>query len=79
MRKITTTLLAASLLVLGAALPASAHLAGPCDDSDGDGMASGREYAAHHISAFAQEGLLGNEGHKPGTHRGFSACDPSGR
>jgi hypothetical protein len=36
-------------------------------------------FHAHHISAFAQEGLLGNDGHKPGTHRGFSACDPSGR
>lgn len=78
MRKTTTTLLAASLLVMGTALPASAHPAPPCNDSDGDGMASGREYAAHHISAFAKAGMLGNDGHKPGTHRGFSVCDPSG-
>ena len=44
------------------------HLAGPCN---GDG--TGREYAQHHISAFAKAGLLG-QGHKPGTHRGFSVC-----
>jgi hypothetical protein len=63
------------IAVLAFGVPAaSAHLAGPCDDSDGDGMPSGREYAEHHISAFAQAGMLGGEGHIPGSHQGFSAC-----
>lgn len=56
--------------------PVLAHLAGPCNDPDGDGP-SGQEYAEHHISAFARAGLLGNDAHKPGVaHQGFSACIP---
>lgn len=63
-------------LLGAAALPgvASAHNAGPCNDDDGDGTPSGYEYATHHIVAAAHEGALGNEGHKPGTHMGFSLC-----
>jgi hypothetical protein len=74
--------LAAMAFVVGALLLGSAgsafadHLAGPCDDSDGDGAPSGREYAEHHIVSFAHAGLLGHV-HKPGDHNGFSACDPS--
>lgn len=49
---------------------ASAHLTGPCN---GDNTV--RDYATHHISAFAKEGLLGHKDlHKPGSHRGFSVC-----
>lgn len=62
------------VLALVAVLPAAAHVAPPCNDSDGDGSPSGREYAQHHISAMAKQGMLGNDGHKPGTHHGFSVC-----
>ena len=43
------------------------HNIGPCN---GDG----RDYAEHHIVALATVGGLGDGGHKPGSHRGFSAC-----
>lgn len=47
----------------------AAHLAGPCNGDN-----TGRDYAQHHISSFAKAGLLGHEGHIPGSHRGFSIC-----
>lgn len=75
-RLLAATLLSAALAI-GTAGTASAHIAGPCNDADGDGMPSGREYAEHHISAMAKEQMIGHD-HKPGTHQGFSACDPSG-
>jgi hypothetical protein len=50
----------------------------PCNDADGDGSPSGREYAQNHVTELAHKGMLGNGGHKPGEHHGFSACDPSG-
>ncbi len=78
MRKFVTTMLVTGLLTLGSAGVASAHFAGPCNDADEDGAPSGREYAQHHIAAGAHEGIIG-QGHKPGTHQGFSACNPSGR
>ena len=62
------------LLALAMALPVAAHSAPPCNDTDGDGSPSGRDYAAHHIKALATAGELGNGGHKPGLHRGFSLC-----
>ena len=55
---------------------ASAHSAPPCNDTNGDGSPSGQEYAAHHISALAKAGVIG-QGHKPGTHQGFSVCGPA--
>jgi hypothetical protein len=58
-------------LTLGTAGSAAAHNAGPCNDSDGPGHS---DYATHHIAAAAHEGALGNDGHKPGSHRGYSAC-----
>jgi hypothetical protein len=74
------------LLVLAAGLASALVLAGgsaaqapPCNDTDGDGSPSGFEYAQFHVTALAQEGMLGAGGHIPGTHRGFSLCDPSGR
>lgn len=67
------------LLALTLASPVFAHTAPPCNDADGDGSPSGREYAAHHISALAQVGGLGNDGHVPGSHHGFSLCNPSGK
>lgn len=78
MRRVALMLLFVVVFTLGLMVPALAHTAGPCDDSDGDGLPSGQEYAEHHIVANAQAGTLGAGGHIPGTHKGFSACDPSG-
>lgn len=73
MRKFLMTFMLVGLMMV-AAIPAFAHATGPCADSDGDGQPSGAEYARHHIVAMAHEGALGNGGHKPGAHRGFSFC-----
>lgn len=70
MRKLAAALITASALTLATIGAASAHIAPPC----GDGSFTGAEYAEHHISAMAKEGLLGNGGHKPGGHRGYSLC-----
>ena len=78
MKKFATTALLAGVLLVGSAVPAAAHATGPCNDSDGDGAFSGHEYAKHHIVPLAHAGIIG-QGHKPGTHQGFSACNPSGR
>jgi hypothetical protein len=78
MKKLVLVLLIV-VFVLSLAAPAFAHTAPPCNDTDGDGSPSGKEYAAHHISALAKEGNLGADGHKPGSHRGFSLCNPSGK
>ena len=78
MKKIVTIVLALTL-VFGAAGLAFGHVAPPCNDTDGDGSPSGQEYAKHHISALAKIGGLGNDAHKPGNHKGFSVCNPSGK
>ena len=57
------------LMALTMALPASADRQGPCNNDE-----TGRDYAKHHITEFAKDGDLGNGGHKPGTHMGFSTC-----
>jgi hypothetical protein len=62
---------AAVVFALGTLAPAAAHQAGPCTPSEEPGHS---EFATHHIVPFAQAGELGNDGHKPGTHRGFSSC-----
>ena len=67
------------LLTFALATPAFAHNAGPCNDTNGDGSPSGQEYAAHHIVALATTGGLGAGGHIPGSHHGFSLCNPSGK
>ena len=57
--------LAAFMLMM---IPAAmAHNAGPCNDS---GEPGNSDYAQHHIVPAD----LGNDGHVPGTHRGFSLC-----
>jgi hypothetical protein len=73
------------LLVLVAVAAAALALAGgssaqapPCNDTNGDGTPSGQEFAQFHVTALAHEGMLGAGGHKPGEHRGFSLCNPSG-
>lgn len=63
---------AAAALALGTAAPASAHQqGGPCGASSDPGHSG---YAAHHVVPAAQAGALGNDGHKPGEHRGYSVC-----
>jgi hypothetical protein len=52
------------------------HQAGPCAPSDDPGHS---EFARHHVVPLAQAGELGAGGHTPGAHRGYSACNPSGR
>lgn len=76
MRKKVLAVAAGVLLALGVAGPVSAHQAGPCNTSEEPGHS---EFAQHHIVPFAHEGALGAGGHKPGTHRGYSACNPSGK
>lgn len=73
MRKTALLLASAATvaLTLGAAGPAAAHNAGPCNDS---GEPGNSDYATHHIVAAAHEGALGNDGHIPGTHMGYSVC-----
>ncbi|WP_205855916.1 hypothetical protein, partial [Phytoactinopolyspora endophytica] len=72
MKKLVSTVFVSAALLLGSAGVASAHQAGPCNDSDGDGEFSGREYAEHHIVQGAHDGIIGQQ-HKPGSHQGFSA------
>ena len=67
------------ILTFAIASPVFAHSAPPCNDTTGDGSPSGQEYAAHHIVPLATSGALGANGHVPGTHRGFSLCNPSGK
>ena len=70
-RLLVATATAAAALALAGGSSAQAP---PCNDTNGDGSPSGREFAQFHITALAGEGMLGNGGHKPGEHRGFSAC-----
>lgn len=66
------------VLMLTFALVTPVFAAPPCNDTNGDGSPSGAEYAAYHIVPLATTGGLGEGGHKPGAHHGFSACNPSG-
>lgn len=61
------------LVVLASVIPAFA--AGPCDDS---GQPGNSDYAQGHIKPLATSGNLGHDGHVPGSHHGYSACNPSG-
>lgn len=79
MKKKMVVLCLVLMLALTLATPVFAHNAGPCNDANGDGSPSGAEYAAHHIVALAHEGALGHGGHVPGSHHGFSLCNPSGK
>ena len=71
MKKRIVVFIAVAMLVLAYAVPASAHIAGPCNGDN-----TGLSYATHHISALAKVGGLGNDAHIPGTHDGFSVCLP---
>jgi hypothetical protein len=76
MRRLVVLAAVTAAALVGAG--ASGAQAPPCNDTDGNGSPSGREYAQFHVTALAQEGMLGAGGHKPGEHHGFSLCDPSG-
>jgi hypothetical protein len=71
MRKRMAVIVAALVATMTLSLGASAHSALPCDDS---GEPGNSDYAKHHIVALAKVGALGNDGHVPGDHRGFSLC-----
>ena len=74
MRKRLVVLATAVLMALASAgSGAASHNAGPCNESGEPGHS---DFAAHHIVPLAQAGDLGNGGHKPGEHRGMSACSP---
>ena len=70
-RKVVYAISASVVSVLMVSGPAFAHQAGRCTPSDDPGHS---EFAQHHIVPFAQEGMLGAGGHKPGEHRGFGGC-----
>jgi hypothetical protein len=72
MRKVIVVALVL-IIALVAVLPALAHSAPPCNDS---GEPGNSDYAQHHIVPLAHEGGLGEGGHKPGSHHGFSTCNP---
>ncbi len=77
MRKFRLLILVLVLLIaLVSVVPVFAHSAPPCNDS---GEPGNSDYAQHHIRALATEGGLGFGGHIPGTHQGFSLCNPSGK
>ena len=59
------------IVALVSVVPVLAHSASPCNDS---GEPGNSDYAQHHIKPLATEGKLGNDGHKPGSHHGFSVC-----
>ena len=78
-KRLILSLIIGVLLLAATTVPAFAQVMGPCNDANGGGMPSGREYAEHHISALAKIGGLGAGAHKPGSHQGFSVCNPSGK
>lgn len=71
MRRRIATVLIAVMATMAVPVGALAHSAPPCNDSGDPGNS---DYARHHISALAKEGALGNGGHIPGSHQGFSLC-----
>jgi hypothetical protein len=82
MRRLMVILAFTLLLIVVMAAAALAHNVGPCNDgtvtvADAASGATGQTYAQHHIVAAAHEGALGAGGHIPGTHNGFSFCNPS--
>ena len=66
---VIVTVMATMTLAMGASAD---HNVGPCNDS---GEPGNSDYAQHHIVPAT----LGAGAHIPGTHMGFSACNPSGR
>ena len=71
MRRRLAVILVAVMVSMTLAMGASADNRGPCNESGGPGNS---DYAKHHITFLAKNGALGNDGHKPGSHQGFSLC-----
>lgn len=79
----TALLIGSTLLLVGLVIPSGgAHGAPPCNDSGDPGNS---DYAQHHIRFLALGGDIGSVdhdgdglAHTPGSHQGFSLCDPSG-
>ncbi len=69
MRRLLALFGVAGVSVIMWMMPASAHNAGPCNDSGGPGNS---DYAQHHITEATP-------GHVPGTHGGYSVCLGTGR
>jgi hypothetical protein len=78
-KKIAYALAVSVLSVMTFSAPAFGHQAGMCPEDPEDTDPGNSEFAQHHVVPAAQEGQLGEGGHKPGEHQGFSACNPSGR
>ena len=83
-RRLAIVLATMALMMVGTVPAAFADNLGPCNDGATGGTVpiagqSGKNYAAHHIAFLAKSGSLGNGGHKPGSHEGFTLCDPSVR
>ena len=70
MRKLLIVILVL-IVALVVAVPVFAHSAPPCNDS---GEPGNSDYAKHHIKPLATSGGMGNDGHKPGGHQGYSLC-----
>lgn len=72
MKKTLLAVAAAATVAFGVgASPAAAH--GPCVD---EGMAGSSDYGRLHIASHGPHGL-GVGGHNPGTHAGYSLCNPN--
>ena len=68
-----TVLVAVALLVVSA--PATAHM--PCAETFDRPGAS--DYGRDHIASHPPHGRGIEGAHNPGTHRGYSLCNPSGK
>jgi hypothetical protein len=67
-------IVAASAFVMSSLMVAPAladHNVGPCNDVEEPGNSA---YAKHHIVPVAKAQGMGHDGHKPGSHQGFSIC-----
>jgi hypothetical protein len=65
------------MMAMLAAVPAFAHEAPPfCHDFNENGKVKDQNLADFHKTI---PGGLGAGGHIPGSHRGFSVCNPSGK
>jgi hypothetical protein len=73
MRKLLIVLLVL-LIALVSVVPVFADQLGPCNDNNGNPGPGNSDYAKHHIKPLATSGGMGNGGHKPGSHQGFSLC-----
>ncbi len=66
-------LVASVVAALALASTSAAHP--PCADT---GMPGHSDYGRSHIASHGPHGH-GVGGHNPGTHRGYSVCNPSGK